>query len=96
MKNDKSYWGSVQKFFCGSAFAPKLEPEKETRTAFKTQVMTEKDLQLTAEEIQLADRFDKLGRSCRRMIERHHPRNWEMLDIHVKEHEDPDHNFNHR
>lgn len=89
------YIGKFLGFFGGNS--AKVEPEKEVRTAFKTQVVDiNKDLNLTPEEIQLADRFDRLGRSCRRVIERQHPRNWEMLSTLVDEHEDPHHNLNHR
>lgn len=71
-------------------FGPKVEDQGEQRTAFKTQKAPD-ELQLNEYEEGIANAFDHLPRSCRRVIERRSPRSWADLESMMDEHPLRDH-----
>lgn len=72
--------------FLSALFGKRPEmPKVDNRTAIKSQSF-EEDLQLNALEQSIGDTFDKLPRSCRRIIERAQPKSWIALQHLVDEH----------
>ena len=61
------------------------EPVADTRSVFKTQV-DPLEIKYSAIEQGIIDDFEKLDRSCKRVIERGHPRSFAQLAILTQEH----------
>lgn len=68
-----------------------VEDFEDTRTAIKTQ-QDPGLLPYSDQEQSLIKRYESLDRSCKRVIERHAPKSWQVLDLHLKEHEQSGHN----
>lgn len=60
--------------------------EAQSLTAIKTQ-KEEGLIEYSDSEQVLINRYDKLDRSCKRTIGRHFPSSWQVLELHLKEHE---------